>query len=51
MKEKAGEQYLGVNRSTYLIDQNGFVQKIFKDVRVIGHTKEVLRAIKEITAE
>lgn len=51
MKEKAGEQYLGINRSTYLIDQNGIVQKIFKDVRVIGHTKEVLQAIKEITVE
>lgn len=46
MKEKAGEQYLGVNRSTYLIDQNGFVQKIFKDVRVIGHTKEFCGQLK-----
>lgn len=48
LKEKQGKTYQGIQRSTFIIDQKGIVQKVFAYVQVIGHTEEVLQAINEI---
>jgi peroxiredoxin Q/BCP len=32
---------MGVNRSTFLIDENGIVQKEWRNVKVPGHAAEV----------
>lgn len=47
-KEKSmyGRKYMGVERTTYIIDPEGKIKKIFRKVKVDGHNKEVLEAIK-----
>ena len=47
-KEKSmyGKKYMGVERTTVVIDENGKVKKIFSKVKVDGHNKEVLDALK-----
>jgi len=40
-----GGKYLGVVRSTFIIDQEGKISHIFRNVRVDGHTEEVLKAL------
>jgi thioredoxin-dependent peroxiredoxin len=46
-KEKSmyGKKYMGVERSTFLIDPKGKIKKIFPKVKVEGHAQEVLAAI------
>jgi thioredoxin-dependent peroxiredoxin len=47
-KEKSmyGKKYMGVERTTFVIDKKGIVAKIFPKVKVDGHSAEVLEAIK-----
>ena len=47
-KRKNGETYLGINRSTILIDPRGIVRRIWRNVKVDGHTEEVLEAVREL---
>ena len=50
MREKSmyGKKYIGVDRSTFLINSNGLVVKEWRSVKVKGHVLEVLQALKEI---
>ena len=43
-KTNYGKKYMGVNRTTFLIDENGAIVKIFKKVKVDEHADEVLEA-------
>lgn len=43
LKKFMGKEYYGVNRSTFLIDKNGKIEKIFQKVKPAGHSKEVLK--------
>ena len=43
-KSMYGRKYMGIDRSTFLIDRNGIVQKIWRKVKVPGHVAEVLKA-------
>lgn len=47
-KEKSmyGKKYMGVERTTVIIDVNGKIKKIFPKVKVDGHNDEVLEALK-----
>jgi thioredoxin-dependent peroxiredoxin len=45
-KSMYGRKYMGVVRTTVVIDANGKVRKIFPKVKVDGHNKEVLTALK-----
>lgn len=47
-KEKSmyGKTYMGVERTTFLIDESGFVQRVWNKVKVTGHSEEVLKAVK-----
>jgi len=49
-KEKSmyGRKYMGVERSTIIIDKTGTVRKIFRKVKVDDHNKEVMEALKEL---
>jgi len=49
-KEKSmyGRKYMGVERSTFIIDKTGKVRKIFRKVKVADHNKEVMEALKEL---
>ena len=46
-KEKSmyGKKYMGVERTTFVIDTAGKIKKIFPKVKVEGHAEEVLAAI------
>ena len=50
MREKSmyGKKYIGVDRSTFLINSKGIVEKEWRSVKVKGHVLEVLQALKEI---
>jgi len=43
-KEKSmyGKKYLGIERTTFIIDENRIIEKIFQKVNVKGHVEEVL---------
>ncbi len=45
-KSMYGRKYMGVVRTTVIIDENGKIRKIFPKVKVEGHNKEVLEALK-----
>jgi len=50
IKEKSmyGRKYMGIDRSTFLIDEKGKLVKEWRKVKVTGHAAEVLEAAKEI---
>lgn len=45
-KSFMGREYMGVNRSTFLVDKSGKVVKIYKKVKPAGHSQEVLDALR-----
>ncbi|RKY94900.1 MAG: thioredoxin-dependent thiol peroxidase [Ignavibacteriae bacterium] len=47
-KNMYGRKYMGVVRSTFIIDKNRKIRKIFSKVKVADHNKEVMEALKEI---
>lgn len=47
-KTRFGKTAMGVQRSTYLIDRDGVVRKVWRNVTVDGHDAEVLEAIGEL---
>jgi len=47
-KTMFGRKYMGVVRSTFLIDREGKIARIWRKVRVPGHAAEVLEAAKAI---
>ena len=47
-KSMYGRKYMGIDRSTFLIDSKGRVAKIWRKVRVPGHVEEVLALTKSL---
>ncbi len=50
IKEKSlyGRKYMGIERSTFLIDGNGVLRREWRKVKVDGHAEEVLEAAKSL---
>jgi peroxiredoxin Q/BCP len=48
MKNMYGKKVLGVERSTFLIDQDGVLRQEWRKVKVKGHVEEVLEAVKAL---
>ena len=48
-KKFMGREFMGVLRTTFLIDKKGKIIKIWKNVKVKKHTKEVLETLKNIS--
>jgi len=46
LKKNYGREYYGIVRTTFVIDKEGILRKIFKRVRVKGHVEKVLEFIK-----
>ena len=48
MREKSmyGKKYIGVDRSTFLINTRGIIVKEWRSVKVKGHVDEVLEALR-----
>jgi len=47
-KKLYGREYMGVVRSTFLIDEQGVLVKEWRNIRVKGHVDKVLQAVKSI---
>ena len=43
-KSMYGRKYMGIDRSTFLIDKDGVVRGVWHKVKVPGHVAEVLKA-------
>ncbi len=44
-KNMYGKKYMGVERTTFVIDEEGRIAQIFRKVKVDGHTNEVLAGL------
>ena len=44
-KSMYGKKYMGIERSTFVIDPQGVVKAVFRKVKVDGHVDEVLAAV------
>ncbi|MDF0598162.1 thioredoxin-dependent thiol peroxidase [Psychromarinibacter halotolerans] len=47
-KSMYGRKFMGIERTTFLIDAKGTVQHVWNKVKVAGHVSEVLAAAKAI---
>lgn len=47
-KSMYGRKYMGVDRSTFLIDGDGKIAQVWRKVKVPGHAEEVLAAAKAL---
>ncbi len=48
LKKNYGREYMGIERTTFIIDKDGKIARVFPKVKVDGHVDEVLAALKEI---
>ncbi len=48
LKKNFGKEYMGIERSTFVIDKEGKLVKEWRKVKVKEHVKEVLAVIKEL---
>ena len=46
-KSMYGKKYMGINRTTFLIDEQGKIAKVFEKVNVDEHSDAVLEAFGE----
>lgn len=44
-KSMFGNTFLGIQRSTFLIDENGIIQGIWRKVKATGHIKQLLKEL------
>jgi peroxiredoxin Q/BCP len=47
-KSMYGRKYMGIDRSTFLIDKDGVVRGVWRKVKIGGHVAEVLNAAKQL---
>lgn len=47
-KSMYGRTYLGMERSTYLVDAKGVIQHVWRKVKVAGHVEDVLAQAKKL---
>ncbi|WP_434458168.1 peroxiredoxin [Stutzerimonas urumqiensis] len=48
LKKLYGKEYLGIDRSTFLIDANGILRQAWRSVKVPGHVEAVLEAAQTL---
>lgn len=46
-KKFMGKEYMGVQRTTFVIDPEGKIKKVFENVKPANHSAEVLAAVRE----
>jgi peroxiredoxin Q/BCP len=42
LKKFMGKEYMGINRTTFIIDENGIIEDIIKKVKTKDHTNQIL---------
>jgi peroxiredoxin Q/BCP len=50
-KSMYGRSYMGIDRSTFLIDGAGTIRKAWRQVKVPGHVEEVLGAMRDLAKD
>jgi thioredoxin-dependent peroxiredoxin len=50
LRERDGRQFMGIERTTFLIDKEGVLRKVYPNVNVEGHSDEVLEDIAGLQA-
>lgn len=50
-KSMYGRSYMGIERTTFLIDKAGRIAKVWRKVKVPGHAEEVLAAVKDLSPD
>ena len=48
-KNLYGRKYMGLHRTTFLIDEKGIIKKIFRKPKSNSHTQEILNAWDEVS--
>ncbi len=48
LKKLYGKEYMGIERSTFLIDRQGVLQHEWRKVRIKGHVEDVLQAAQAL---
>lgn len=48
LKKMYGKEFTGIERSTFLIDENGLLRQEWRKVKVPGHVADVLTAAQEL---
>ncbi len=51
LKKNYGKEYMGIVRSTFILDPQGVVRAAWEKVRVKGHVEAVLEKLKELQAK
>ena len=46
-KSMYGKKYFGIERSTFLIDENGLISHIWRKVKIPGHIAEILKLLSK----
>ncbi|MER2000201.1 MAG: redoxin domain-containing protein, partial [Lysinibacillus sp.] len=46
LKKNFGKEYMGIERTTFLIDENGIVKQEWRKVKVKNHIEDVLTTLK-----
>jgi thioredoxin-dependent peroxiredoxin len=49
-KSMYGRKYMGVDRSTFLVDRNGVIARIWRNVKVPGHVEDVLDSARLVAS-
>lgn len=47
-KSMYGKKYMGIERSTFVIDRDGTIRKMYPKVKVKGHAEEVLEFVRSM---
>ncbi|MFN2334366.1 MAG: peroxiredoxin [Wenzhouxiangellaceae bacterium] len=47
-KNMYGRKVMGIERSTFLIDQHGYIVREWRKVKVPGHAEQVLQAVRDL---
>ena len=47
-KSMFGKKYMGIDRTTFVIDKKGTVAQVFEKVQIVGHASEVEKAVAAI---
>jgi len=50
-KSMFGRKYMGIERTTFLIDKKGRIARVFEKVSPLGHAGEVAKAIGELSRQ
>ncbi|SVC08236.1 uncharacterized protein METZ01_LOCUS261090 [marine metagenome] len=41
-----GREYMGISRVTYIIDENGIIEKVYEKVSVKSHAQDILKDLE-----